>query len=367
MDGYVGLSCGGEHTLFVDRRGGLASAGACGLGWSGSHPDAQAQATLDRRAHPCAVSTFLTAVARQTLPPMRKAVGGYYHSMAISTAGKLYSWGCGNFGAENDGQLGLGADKQESLSPREVELPLESGEQVVDAATGCYHSAVLTSQRRVFTFGLNNYGQLGRGGIPAGAAVPRSPSGISAEADTASSYSDGVPRLVENGSTTSGSGSAASEVEAIGAGFYNVYQLTRGGGMRCAGSNAARQCGSAAATHSAPTEVPELRGVALRQATGGYCHTIALSQEGMVFTLGCGEDGQRGDARPLESDQVPEEMQERHDELVEVRETPFVPSLSWQIVGCHNIYRRNARSLFAGVRAMRADDGACLHYPYCAA
>ena len=44
-----------------------------------------------------------------------------------------------------------------------------------------------------------------------------------------------------------------------------------------------------------------------------------------MFTLGCGEDGQRGDARPLESDQVPEEMQERHDELVEVRRNAFCP------------------------------------------
>ena len=74
--------------------------------------------------------------------------------------------------------------------------------------------------------------------------------------------------------------------------------------MLCAGSNAARQCGSAVAPHDAPTAVPELRGVALKQATGGYCHTIALAKDGTVFTLGCGEDGQRGDGRPLETDVV---------------------------------------------------------------
>ena len=285
---YAGLSCGGEHTLLVDRSGGLASAGACGLGWSGTQPNSQDKDTLDARAKPCAVSAFFAAVAagtHQPMPPMEKAVGGYYHSLAISTAGRLLSWGCGNFGAENDGQLGLGRDKRDRTSPREVPLVLEPGETVVDAAAGCYHSAALTSKRRVFTFGLNNYGQLGRAGIAAGAPVPRPPP---AEGETEEAHADGVPRTMEY---------SGAEVEAIGAGFYNVYLLTRGGGLVCAGSNAARQCGSASATHTGPADVPELSGVPLRQIAGGYCHTIALGRDGTVFTLGCGEDGQRGDGK----------------------------------------------------------------------
>ena len=294
MDGYADLSCGGEHTLFVDRHGGLASAGLCGFFDPDSAAESLDPASLEQRAAPCAVRSFVAAVARQTMPPIHKAVAGYYHSLAISRAGTLFAWGCGNFGLKNDGQLGLGPGKDESLSPREVPLPLEGDERVVDAATGCYHSAVLTSRHRVLTFGLNNYGQLGRSGITAG-PVPRSPTG-STEADTTSNYSDGVPRHVNT--------SPQVDVEAIGAGFYNVFQLTRGGGMLCAGSNAARQCGSAVAPHAAPTAVPELDGVALRQVTGGYCHTLTLAKDGTVFTLGCGEDGQRGDGRPLETDVV---------------------------------------------------------------
>lgn len=296
MDGYADLSCGGEHTLFVDGSGGLASSGACGFS---QHSDlASEQAHLDQWARPCAVRSFVAAVARRAMPPMHKAVAGYYHSLAISRTGKLFAWGCGNFGTKNDGQLGLGQGKDESLSPREVTLPLECDERVVDAAAGCYHSAVLTSHRRVMTFGLNNYGQLGRSGITTG-PVPRSPAG-SAEVDTLNNYSDGVPRHVDN--------MHRSDIEAIGAAFYNIFQLTRGGGMLCAGSNAARQCGSAVAPHAAPTAVPELQDVALKQATGGYCHTIALAKDGTVFTLGCGEDGQRGDGRPLETDVVRAEV-----------------------------------------------------------
>eukprot|EP01043_Picozoa_sp_COSAG02_P054845 COSAG02_NODE_6276_length_3686_cov_2.296627_2_plen_362_part_00 len=292
MDGYVDLSCGGEHTLFVDGSGGLASSGACGFS---QHSDLASGPTQQAQwARPCAVRSFVAAVVRQTMPPMRKAVAGYYHSLAISRTGKLFAWGCGNFGTKNDGQLGLGPSKDESLSPREVALPLESGERVVDAAAGCYHSAVLTSHHRVISFGLNNYGQLGRSGISSG-PVPRSPAG-SAETDTLNNYSDGVPRPVVAAHRT--------DVDGIGAAFYNIFQLTRDGGMLCAGSNAARQCGSAVAPHDAPSAVPELQDVVLKQATGGYCHTIALAKDGTVFTLGCGEDGQRGDGRPLETDVV---------------------------------------------------------------
>uniref|UniRef100_A0A7S1FW52 Uncharacterized protein n=2 Tax=Corethron hystrix TaxID=216773 RepID=A0A7S1FW52_9STRA len=35
----------------------------------------------------------------------------------------------------------------------------------------------------------------------------------------------------------------------------------------------------------------------IASAQGGYCHTLALTQCGRVLTLGCGEDGQRGDGR----------------------------------------------------------------------
>ena len=56
---YAGLSCGGEHTLLVDRSGGLASAGACGLGWSGTQPNSQDKDTLDARAKPCAYAINL--------------------------------------------------------------------------------------------------------------------------------------------------------------------------------------------------------------------------------------------------------------------------------------------------------------------
>lgn len=322
----VGVSCGGEHTLLLSRdTGELFSTGACGLGWEGRQPCAQEQATLNRRARPCLVSKFFAAVhgaaAGLPLEPIQKAVGGYYHSLAISRAGRLYSWGCGNFEGTNDGQLGQGPGKEDNTLPALVTVPgLVDGERVVDAAAGCYHSAVLTSNQRVFTFGLNNYGQLGRSGLAAGAAVPRSPPTLTANndgstGDSADDYADGIPRAVEDSPSTGDS--ADGLVAGIGAGFYTLYLLSRSGEMRCAGSNAAGQCGTASTTTEAPAAVPELSGVQVRQAVGGYCHTLVLDANGTVFSMGCGEDGQRGDGRPLDGDLVPECEREAHEEAVE--------------------------------------------------
>ena len=318
------VSCGGEHTLFLTAAGKLLSAGACGLGWRGSLPDAQVQATLDRRASPCAVAGYFRRLAggavaeAVALPPIEKAVGGYYHNLAISRSGQLYSWGCGNFDGENDGQLGLGG-REDLTSAHEVKLPgLQAGEVPRDAATGCYHSAVLTSAGRVFTFGLNNYGQLGRAGVPAGAAVPRSPEAGSTD------YSDGTPQLLE---VPAAAAAAAAKISAIGAGFYNVYLLSCGRpGVLCAGSNAAGQCGTADATASRPGPIPELAGQALAQVTGEYCHTLALAKaSGQVFSLGCGEDGQRWDLRHVDDDD--DDDDDGPDNADRAAAPEFVPSV----------------------------------------
>lgn len=116
------------------------------LGWNGAGPGSQSEQVLNRCAHPCMVARFFaavkdSAVARydaegaadpkskvgEKLPPMMKPVGGYYHSLAISTGGRLFSWGCGNFGGENDGQQGFG-DLAERTDPAPVRVYPISGE-----------------------------------------------------------------------------------------------------------------------------------------------------------------------------------------------------------------------------------------------
>jgi alpha-tubulin suppressor-like RCC1 family protein len=82
------------------------------------------------------------------------ATGGLLHSLVLTTCGRLFTWG------ENaDGQLGRGGTYS---TPGEVEFPSTS--RIVQITCGAYYCAVLTEDGHVWTWGSNDYCQLGRGG-----------------------------------------------------------------------------------------------------------------------------------------------------------------------------------------------------------
>lgn len=83
---------------------------------------------------------------------------GEYHTCAVSTSGDLYSWGDG---VHNAGLLGHGSDVSHWV-PKRVSGPLE-GLQVVSVSCGTWHSAVSTSNGKLFTFGDGTFGALGHG------------------------------------------------------------------------------------------------------------------------------------------------------------------------------------------------------------
>ena len=89
------------------------------------------------------------------------------HSIIGDVNGVCYTWG-----RNEKGQLGLG-DAINRNNPTIV--PGLRGKRVVAASAGKNHTAVVTAAGESFTFGLNQYGQLGTGqvgGRPAAAVVP---------------------------------------------------------------------------------------------------------------------------------------------------------------------------------------------------
>lgn len=78
---------------------------------------------------------------------------GYYHTLAISNSGKLFT-----FGRNDYGQLGLGHKIHQNL-PQVVSFPAET--KLVRVVSGCYHNVVLSDQGKAFAYGRNNKGQLG--------------------------------------------------------------------------------------------------------------------------------------------------------------------------------------------------------------
>ena len=82
------------------------------------------------------------------------AVGGA-HTVALSEAGHVYTWGCGE-----DGRLGHG-DTEDQWAPRQVEAGRFGGEQVVFVAAGAADTLAVTAGGRLYTWGYGNFGQLG--------------------------------------------------------------------------------------------------------------------------------------------------------------------------------------------------------------
>lgn len=93
--------------------------------------------------------------------PIVHVSAGRYHSAAISASGDVYAWGLGT-----SGQLGLGSYRTKAPTPQKVEAL--SGIGVRALSCGLYHTLALTDAGEVYSFGfggsfINGVGGLGSG------------------------------------------------------------------------------------------------------------------------------------------------------------------------------------------------------------
>jgi alpha-tubulin suppressor-like RCC1 family protein len=89
-------------------------------------------------------------------------VGGY-HAAAVHTSGDLYVWGCGNYG-----RLGLGSTDNPdgyTRSSKGAPTKCETIASVEDVACGFSHSALVTTDQRLYVWGAGTTGKLGLGPI----------------------------------------------------------------------------------------------------------------------------------------------------------------------------------------------------------
>ncbi|XP_006867837.1 PREDICTED: E3 ISG15--protein ligase HERC5 [Chrysochloris asiatica] len=140
----IQIACGDHHSLALSKGGELFAWGQNLHGQLGVGRIVGSTSTPQ-------IVTHLTGV------PLVQISAGEAHSMALSMSGNIYSWGKNDFG-----QLGLGhTDKTDSPS-----LVEELDNQEVEFLTcGGSHTALLTKNGQVFTFGAGNYGQLGHNSV----------------------------------------------------------------------------------------------------------------------------------------------------------------------------------------------------------
>ncbi|KAL5717261.1 hypothetical protein ACHQM5_010300 [Ranunculus cassubicifolius] len=91
--------------------------------------------------------------------PIGGVAAGLWHTVCVSAEGDVYSFGGNQFG-----QLGTGTDQAETL-PRLLDAPSIEDKHAKIVSCGARHTAVITDEGDVFCWGWNKYGQLGLGDV----------------------------------------------------------------------------------------------------------------------------------------------------------------------------------------------------------
>ncbi|HEY7860863.1 MAG TPA: hypothetical protein VIB98_05425, partial [Gemmatimonadaceae bacterium] len=202
-----------------------------------------------------------SGVATPVAPQLTWATvsAGPHDSCAITTDGKLYCWGLNNGGA-------LGVESGDACEsdgePEECALPLR---QPVDSlrfttvATGTNHSCAITTAGVLYCWGSNDRGQLG-----SGFREPLAPTPVMGDA----------------------------RYTAVSAGRAFTCALTTAGVAQCWGADDEGQLAGRAADATVPAPVASTtRFVTL---SSGETHSCALSADHIVYCWGSNANGQLG-------------------------------------------------------------------------
>ncbi|XP_066588332.1 uncharacterized protein ca [Prorops nasuta] len=136
----LGLSCGFCHTLAVTNNGIYA--------WGGSQYGQLGLGKILQTSNP----ELITSLAQEVIID---AVAGQYHSVALTSDGRVFTWGWGVHG-----QLGHG-NTDEKTTPTLVKSLL--GIVIRHISAGYAHTLALSADGVVHAFGSNIFGQLGTG------------------------------------------------------------------------------------------------------------------------------------------------------------------------------------------------------------
>ncbi len=199
---------------------------------------------------------------------------GSTHSLALTSTGELYTFGENQFG-----QLGRAANSGTETPngvPERVSLAGASG-QVVQIAAGYEQSLALTSTGQLYAFGGNRYGELGN----------------ATNAGTQTPNPTPTPVVLSN---------ASGQVVQIAAGIEHSLALTSTGQLYAFGGNRYGELGRAAnvetpVPNSTPVAVslPPAAGPVRSIAAGGF-HSLALTTSGLIYAFGRNTNGQLGNA-----------------------------------------------------------------------
>jgi uncharacterized repeat protein (TIGR02543 family) len=196
---------------------------------------------------------------------------GWSHSSALTSEGRIFTWGNNDYG-----QLGDGTTTNRT-TPTEItsQFNLHAGESIIQVSLGIFHSSAITSEGRIFTWGNNGYGQLGDGTTNNNRTTPT---------EITSQFN--LP--------------AGESIIIVSLSFDHSSALTSEGRIFTWGNNFYGQLGDGTTTNrTTPTEITSqfnlYAGETIIQVSLGYSDSSALTSQGRIFTWGINNSGQLGD------------------------------------------------------------------------
>ena len=186
---------------------------------------------------------------------------GFAHSMAIGSDGELYTWGQNQFG-----QLGDGTYENKS-TPTKITFP--NGVKPTKISSGFSFSIAIGDDGNLYTWGDNFKGQLG---------------------DGTSSYAVLTPVKI-----TLPNGVKPTQI-ACGAG--NSMAIGDDGELYTWGNNEGDQLGIGSSdynAHSTPIKITLASGVKPTQITCGFGHSMVVGTNNKLYIWGENDEGQLGD------------------------------------------------------------------------
>ena len=262
----ISISAGGIHTVAIDEEGKAYT-------WGNNEVGQLGDGTTTNSVFPICISDKENELKGKRIVDIS---AGYGHTVAIDEEGKVYTWG-----DNGDGQLGDGTTNDSPLpiciSNKENEL---KGKKIISISAGGYHTVALDEEGKVYTWGDNYYGQLG----------------------DEMTYRSKVPICISNKENEL----KGKKIISISAGGDHTVAIDEEGKVYTWGYNRGGQLGDGTTNDS---EVPicisdkenELKGKKIISISAGGGHTVAIDEEGKVYTWGFNYYGQLGDGTTTNS------------------------------------------------------------------
>jgi alpha-tubulin suppressor-like RCC1 family protein len=190
---------------------------------------------------------------------------GLKHCIARNSSGKVYCWGCNEWG-----YLGIGS--QDIGYHKPILNQYLNNEFVIDISCGAYHSLVLTNCGEVYAWGVNNWGQIGNG-----------------------CNRDQLKPIKVKGFNN-------ERVVMISCGYHHSMALTECGHVYSWGENDYGQLGNGNTVHSnEPKFVAVIDknecNVFIEKISCGSEHSLLLSSDGFIYAFGYNGFGELGNQK----------------------------------------------------------------------